>query len=542
MRKRDFFLPLFILHFVFCISAQAQEYLFPLNRDMETRMEPYLNPDSGNFHTALKPFTYAEARDIAPVDSVFAPIGRNKKFSQTLVGRKLFKEHLIDINKDDLHLSIDPVFNFEGGKDQASGSTGTPYTNTRGVLVQGDVKQKFFFYSGFTENRVRYVNYMSSFVYFSHVAPGQGRVKEVGASTFDFSNAKGGIGYTLDKHFDFMLAHDKIFIGDGYRSLLLSDNAYNYPFLRLNMKFWKFKYTAIYAAMVDGVTFYDINTSFQRKFARINYLDLNIGKKNRVSIGIFEAVISKPDPNRPFDFNYVNPVIFLRPVEYSVGSPDNELLGANVKIKINPNNILYGQLMLDEFVLSQVKSGKGWWGNKQGLQGGFKCFNIFKVKNLNVQSEINFVRPYTYQHHSNGTSYSYYNQPLAHPFGANFIESVSFINYRWRNFFVEAKLLASVIGKDFVDVTGFHNVGNSVYNDYSFHGAEYGHKVLDGDRVTLVYNEFRINYLVNPKTNLNIELGIRSRTYKEHDFDYSTSSRFVYLGLRTSLENLYFDF
>jgi hypothetical protein len=536
MRKRNSFLLFCISLFVLSISARAQEYMFPLNRDMETRIEPYLNPDSGNFHTAMKPFTYGEIRAVAPVDSVFLPIGRNKKFSQTLVGRKLFKEHLIDINKDDIHLCIDPVFNFEGGKDQVNSVGG--YTNTRGVLVQGSVNQKFFFWSGFTENRVQYIDYLDAFVSYSNVAPGQGRVKVAGVNTYDFSNARGGIAYTLNKHFDFVLAHDKHFIGDGYRSLLLSDNAYNYPYLRLNMTFWKFKYSAIYASMLDGVTSYDINTGFQRKFARFNYLDLNIGKKNRVSIGVFEAVISKPDPNRPFDFNYVNPVIFLRPVEYSVGSPDNELLGANVKIKINPNNILYGQLLLDEFVLKQVKAGNGWWGNKQGLQGGFKCFNIFKVKNLNLQSEINFVRPFTYQHHSNGTSYSYYNQPLAHPFGANFIESASFINYRWKNFFVEARILGSVIGTDRI----LENDGNNVYNDYNNHGSEYGHRLLDGDRVTLIYNEFRINYLVNPKTNLNIELGVRGRSYKEKDFDYSTDSRFVYLGLRTSLENLYFDF
>jgi hypothetical protein len=522
-----------ILHFAFCISVSAQEYLFPLNRDMQTRVESYLQADSGNFHTALKPYTYAEMRTIAPVDSVFAPIVKDGKFTHTWAGRKIFKEHFIDVNKDDIHFSIDPLFNFELGKDISYKEDG--YTNTRGILVQGDVKQKFFFYTGFTENRAQYINYINYFVHSYHVAPGQGRVKPLGYGVYDYSNAKGGIGYTLNRHFDFLLAHDKNFIGDGYRSLLLSDNSYNYPFLRVNMTFWKFKYTVIYAAMQDGITTSDVDTGFVKKFARFSYLDLNIGRHNNFSVGIFEAVITQPNSSRKFSFDYLNPVIFLRPVEYSVGSPDNELLGANVKVKINSRNILYGQIMLDEFILSEVRKGKGWWGNKQGLQGGFKSFNVLRVKNLNIQSELNFVRPYTYQHRSNGTSYSDYNQPLAHPFGANFIESVSLVNYRWNNFFVEAKLLYSEIGVD-----AFGNDGNNVYNNYTVHGEEYGHHILDGIRTTLIYKELRINYLINPKINLNVELGVRDRDYK-NAFS-NLNSRFVYFGLRTSLENYYFDF
>jgi hypothetical protein len=517
-----------------CHHAFAQEYLFPLNRDVQTRIEHYLQPDSDNFHSSLKPYTYAEMRAIAPVDSVFASIIKDNKFSKTLVGRKIFKEHLFDVDKDDIHFCVDPVFNFEAGRDLINDVNA--YTNTRGILIQADVKQKFFLYTGFTENRTQYIDYLNDFVSYANVAPGQGRVKPVSRSVYDYSNARGGIGYTLNRHFDFLLAHDKNFMGDGYRSLLLSDNAYNYPFLRMNMTFWKFKYSVIYTSMLDGITDYDVDNGYTKKFARFSYIDVNIGRKNTVSLGIFEALITRHDASRSFDFNYINPVIFLRPVEYSVGSPDNELLGANVKIKINSRNILYGQLMLDEFVLSEIRKARGWWGNKQGLQGGYKSFNVLRIKNLNIQTELNFVRPYTYQHKSIGTSYTHYNQPLAHPLGANFIESVSFINYRWKNFFVEAKLLYSVIGKDRL----LENNGNNVYNDYTIHGDEYGHHILDVIKTTLIYNDLRVNYLINPKTNLNLELGVTDRTYT-NDFA-EQSSRFVYFGLRTSLENYYFDF
>jgi hypothetical protein len=533
MRKKLRFLYFtFIFHlssFIF-FSSSAQEYQFPLNRDLNTRVESFYEADTSGFHSSSKPFTMAELRKAAPVDSVFAPQIHETKFTKTWVGRKLFKEHFIDVNNDDIHLSIDPVFNFQGGRDLSAKENG--YVNSRGVLVQGDVKQKFFFYTGFRENGARYVNYVSDFVSSTNVAPGQGRVKFLGDHTYDFSYAYGGIAYTLNRHFDFSLASDKNFIGDGYRSLLLSDNSTNYPFLKINMTFWKFKYTVIYSVMQDSITNADTESGFRKKIGRFSYLDLNIGRKNKLSVGIFEALISK----RSFDFNYANPVLFLRPVEYSVGSPDNELIGLNVKYKINTRNLVYGQLLLDEFLLSEVRSGNGWWANKQAFQLGGKSFHVFGVKNLNVQTEFNFVRPYTYSHLSSRTNYSQYNQALAHPLGANFYESVSFVNYRWKNFFIETKYMYSKIG---LDLPG-SNLGSNIFLDYRTHDHDYGNELLQGVLTTLSYKELKVSYLMNPKTNFIIEAGVSDRNYKNIFGNFET--RFVYFGIRTALENYYFDF
>ena len=45
--------------------------------------------------------------------------------------------------------------------------------------------------------------------------------------------------------------HGKHFIGDGYRSLFLSDNSFNYPFLRIETKLGKLQYTNLYAELQD---------------------------------------------------------------------------------------------------------------------------------------------------------------------------------------------------------------------------------------------------------------------------------------------------
>jgi hypothetical protein len=104
----------------------------------------------------------------------------------------------------------------------------------------------------------------------------------------------------------------------------------------------------------------------------MHYLDVNIGKKNSLTVGIFEAVMWKPAASRGYELHYLNPIIFLRPVENSVGSPDNALLGTNIRWKLNSRNTLYAQLMLDELLLDEVRAGKGWWGNKQAFQLGYK--------------------------------------------------------------------------------------------------------------------------------------------------------------------------
>ncbi len=538
-KKIKFFIA---INFAFIITTTlyAQEYLYPLNRDMESRIASFINEDSTGFHTSMKPYIMGELKRIVPVDSVWQPIVGDSKFYNTWVGRKLRKEHFILVNEDDIILSVDPIFNLQIGRDQEAERN--VYMSTRGAMVQGNVKDKFFFYTQFHENQARFVNYVDEFVNLYQVAPGQGRVKFLDNESFDFSQATGGIAYTLNKHFDFSLANDKLFIGDGYRSLLLSDNAYSYPFLRMNMTFWKFRYSVIYAVLQDLKTPHDFDVGFYKKYSTTHYLDINIGKKNKISAGIFETVMFKPAASRGYELAYLNPMLFLRPVENSLDSPDNVLLGLNAKWKINKHNTVYTQFMLDEFIIDEVKSGKGWWGNKQGIQFGFKSANLFKIKSMNFQSEINMVRPYTYQHRSEQQNYTHHNQALAHPLGANFLESVTMLNYRWRNFFGEIKYQYAKTAQDTgVDASGNpNNFGNDIFKSYIQHGPEYGHYLFDGLEGKLTSIELRINYLVNPKTNFNIEIGTVMRKFS--NAFYENNSQLIYFGIRTSMENYYYDF
>lgn len=125
--------------------------------------------------------------------------------------------------------------------------------------------------------------------------------------------------------------HDRHFVGNGYRSLILSDFSSNYTFLKINTKVWRFNYTNLYAQLVGDV-FYR-NEKLPKKFLAFHHLSLNLTKN--INIGMFESVVfgrADVSGNNTFDINYLNPIIFYRSAEIQMGSQDNALLGADFKI------------------------------------------------------------------------------------------------------------------------------------------------------------------------------------------------------------------
>lgn len=202
-----------------------------------------------------------------------------------------------------------------------------------------------------------------------------------------------------------------------------------------------------------------------------------------------------------FDANYLNPVVFYRPVEYSLGSPDNALLGASFRLKLAKNIQLYSQVIIDEFYLKFLKERKGWWANKQGYQAGFKIFNLFTLKNLNLQGEANYVRPYTYSHGNSIQNYGHYNQPLAHPYGANFYEAIGMLNYQYKRFFVATKAIYAKVGLDSSGV----NYGQNIYASYITRPSDFGNYVGQGLTTKLLFVEGKLSWLINPEYNFVIE-------------------------------------
>jgi len=517
----------------------AQQLNYPLYNPYFNKLEKELYSPENNFHTAVKPWLQTEINNIISIDSLQHTYAIESKFSSKFnkwAWNKIFNEHFIKIEKEGFNFTVDPVFNFELGKDLEN-NNGKKYVNTRGFLVEGSIGRDFSFSTTFYENQATFVDYLDNTIRKGWVVPGQGGVKSFGDKGFDFAWASAYISYTPSRYFNIQFGHGKNFIGDGYRSLLLSDNAFNYPYLKITTNVWKLKYVNLYAEFQDLKNPHSYNLGFRKKYGTFHYLSYAVNK--RLNIGLFESIIWQAQDStgfRGFDINYLNPVIFYRPVEFSLGSPDNALLGLNISYKLGKNYTLYGQLMLDEFKFNEIRSGKGWWGNKQSFQLGVKSFDLFNLNNLYVQTEFNFVRPYMYSHSSSLQNYGHYNQSLAHPTGANFWESVSIVKYNYKRLFAEYKLNYILYGADSANV----NYGKDIFQSYETHPNEYGNFVGQGIKTTVIYNDFRISYLLNPRTNFNLTLGVTNRMESSKIAD--KNSTYIYFGIRTSLHNFYYDF
>jgi hypothetical protein len=495
-----------------------------------------------------------------PVSAFFPMIYgvyRPEKKSGSLLYRKIKKENLLIVNDtaDKFRLAIDPLFNFEGGMDLADTSREKLFKNTRGALIRGSIGNRFAFETSFLENQATYAKYIDSYIagtnklfpqsanYQYDVVPGQGRAKKFRVNGYDFAMASGYISYSPNKIFNIQLGHGKHFVGDGYRSLLLSDNAFNYPYARITTSWKSLQYTNLYTSFVNltggGVkTPPHVERLFQKKIGSFQFLSVNL--LHRLQIGLFQGMIweAADSMNRQHtNFNTFDPLIGVNALTYGLHNGNNVLLGATMKLKIKKSISLYGQFMLDDAASS--KADRGELRKKYGWQAGLKYFDLFGINNLHFQAEYNSVRPYAYAAENSFQSYTHYNQALAHPLGANFNEAVGFINYRLKDFFIQLKANYAVKGNDSLG----NNFGGNVFksdNVFPITQPLDNITTTQGLKTTIIYQDIHIGYLVNPVTNLNIVLGISNRIEKTEKI--SNKTQFVYLGIRTSLSNAYFDF
>ena len=183
-----------------------------------------------------------------------------------------------------------------------------------------------------------------------------------------------------------------------------------------------------------------------------------------------------------FNVNYFNPVIFYRPLEYSISysRKGNALIGFLLKYKFTSNCHFYAQFILDEFRLRDFKSQNGEWTNKYGGQLGLKYFDVFDLENLSFQSEFNFARPFTYSHFNPNLNYSHYAQPLAHPLGTSFIENVNIVRYKKNRWIANLKIVifANHGGEISGDST---NYGSDIFTPYNENYNETGNKIAQGN-------------------------------------------------------------
>jgi hypothetical protein len=512
-------------------NAWCQSANVPLNRDyyhLLDRFEVISGHQSNSFFSSMKPYRrdavgefidqlYEDSLSLSKVDEFnleylavdnwtftdYADPDSRKPFLKFFFQKK---NDLFYVGTDDFEMHLNPVFQFSVGNE--SNDEVMPYINTRGLEISGMIAKKIGFYTYMATTQAAFPSYVRTWIYRNRAVPQEGYWKIFNTDGVDFFTPRGYVSFNIVKPLNFQFGHDKLYLGDGIRSMGLSDFSNNYLFFKLDLKVWKLNYRFVIAQQnVDTVlTQYgrkSVNGPYPRKYLAYHHISINIGKN--FNFGIFEHIVQGDSTSNSFDINYINPVIFFRGLEHQGGSKDNALLGFDFKYNFLHRFSVYGQFLLDEFFLDEVKAGNGWWANKYGSQFGLKYMNAFWINNLDLNLEYNVARPYTYGHMSGFTNFANYNMPLAHPTGANFKEFIFLARYQpFNRFSFTGKLVISDYGEDDENT----NWGKDVTKSYLTREQEYGNTIGQGLSTQLRYFNFTTTYQIKHNVFFDLDLVI----------------------------------
>lgn len=520
----------------------------PFSHSYYAQFDGSLNQVGSNNHTASKPYTYAE---IAKYYDIKAVNEKLKKNVSSWWARKLWNENTVEVQGDGYWFSLNPIVDLQVGKASNSDVSST-YVNTRAINFRGGIADKLNFSTTIFESQGRFADYFNRYGESIKPAggnpaiiPGIGIAKDFKTNSYDFPLAEANLTFSASKHIDLQLGYGRNFIGDGYRSLLQSDGASPYPYFKINTNFWKIKYTNTYMWLKDVRPAVTLERTYATKFMANHYLSWNIS--NRLNLGFFESVIWTNTNDRGFDASFVNPIVFYRAVEFaSSARTGNALLGLTFKYKWSDKINVYGQFLLDEFSLGDIKSDNNSWKNKYGYQLGAKYYNAFHVDNLVLQLEYNHVRPYVYSHSDPITNYGHNNQSIGHQWGGNFKEFIAIARYHNGRYYADAKITAGTRGLDFDTAENSFNYGGNIYKDYDEKRPfNSGVKTGQGNKASLFIMDIQGGYVVNPTTNLKIFGSYIYRSFnptKNTVTNFNENTNWFTLGLRTDVFNWYFDY
>jgi hypothetical protein len=497
------------------VSTFAQQKTIPLNRLRQIEIDMQRsNPDTIS-QQGIKP--YLESR--IDLEHTFGYEKDTSKYYYK-ASVKLFRDNLFIVDQPGFYVTIDPLLDVGLGHDYSDVTelqdTALIYSNTRGARMAGDIGKRVSFESSIYENQTRFPAYMTNYVNAHQVVPGQGRIKPFKNGAFDYSSSYGWVSVTPIDQLNLQVGHGKNFIGHGYRSMLLSDNTSNYPFMKAQYTGFdnKLQYTWIYAGLqtLERLPLGEVPESlFKRKSASFYYLSYS--PHPMIEVGLFEGMVWQrwdTTGTLPLQGEMFIPVIGVNSGLFGLNNVNNSVLGLNIRINPLQGTVIYGQVLTDDF------------SKKMAYQVGIKQFN-FLLRNLHLQAEYNRATAETYGATQAFQSYTHMNQSLAHPVGSEFEEVVGILNYRYKRWYTQIKAHMirheeSQLGEpaEYVEHTGLLGISQT--------------NIIDA----------QLGIYVNPKTSLNVALGYMHRYWKIAEIDHRTD--WFYLTIRTSLFNKYYDF
>ena len=520
----------FVIFFVLSCNLFGQQNNFSLSTSDKFIIDSYTIKDTAFQHSTFKPILKSTIHNYNEIEHLIYHTGSDSAFiarkKHPWFWKKLLIESFVDIKKDKFSLRIDPLINVEYGKDTTRRMT----TNSRGLVIYGDLNEKFSFITGVLETQTFPEKHVTKYIKTFGVAPGQARVKNFKETGYDYTYSFGNISYSPSSHFNFQLGHGKQFLGDGYRSLLLSDIPSYYPYFRITSTFKRIQYINLWTSFQEVKPYDNRTLVYQRKHGSFTYLSYLL--TNKIELGIFEAIMfqsTDSNSNNILPLDVANPIIGIRTMQYGYRFKHNAMIGFTAKANLLKQISIYGQFVIDDI---NRKGENSDLHKRTGYQIGLKFLEPIKIKNLFILTEYNSIKPFTYSSTVPYQNYSAFNEPLAHPLGANFNELILIARYNYKDFFVQGKITYSsrISGTIPQGQNIFLYYPDSVYNSDSYK--------LNSNTEKITHLNLECGIFINQRNKLQLSLGTHAMM-SSFGVPYPT---FLYFAIKTPISNLYYDF
>ncbi|NLL28995.1 MAG: hypothetical protein GX259_09385 [Bacteroidales bacterium] len=449
----------------------------------------------------------------------------------SLLKRKLFFEHLLILKDENFNIKIDPVFDFRLGKEGEN----SIYNNTRGFIINGKVAKNFFIRSEFYETQARLPQFASEWVDTMGFVPGMIRAKQFGNNGYDYGVVFGQIMWQPVKNYGLRFGYDRFHVGQGYRSMILSDASQAYPFLMNSFAYKKWSLSHSIAILRNpdfnnrlGVRRSELGVYQPKWFSFTNF---TYKVSEWLNLGLAESIVFMPQDSIGKRFYPLS--LLPLPLAKTIAVESKGKHHAITSLQIDASFLkffkAYSQIVFDKFELKNLEYQQGFEGAFQiGLQG---CFG----ESTMVFSEFNVATNNAYTSNNKFTAFTNSDQPLAHPTGQQFREIIVGANWRYKRFvsnFIFSALYASAL-----PITD-NCLRADNYSDLLIKG--FYSPAYSPDHA--IHLQFTTSYIINPATNFNVFARLCYRKY-DSVFQLVPKNTILYeFGIRHSIRKQYYDF
>ncbi|MCK5519928.1 MAG: hypothetical protein KAI81_02345 [Candidatus Marinimicrobia bacterium] len=203
--------------------------------------------------------------------------------------------------------------------------------------------------------------------------------------------------------------------GNSPNSMLLSGHSPAYPALQWSRDFGHSRYSFIHGFLLPAESSRD--SLFNNKEYVSKYIvghRWEISPYKWINIAFSEFIIYG---NRSVEPTYLLPMIFLWSAQHNLNNRGNVLMAIEGELFPLPGLKLYGTFFLDELKFSELFNQ--WWANKQGYQAGLHVTPAQLPWSPDFRAEITYIRPWTYTHEFDFSTFTHNGSGLGFPDGPN---------------------------------------------------------------------------------------------------------------------------